>query len=394
MNEVDPYIKYLNDNLNKSPALGTSSYFNYVVPYSNESNQRFKKTNKKKTNKKQTTSNWLNNKSTTIGNIGTGIGNISNLLPSANNDGVTNTINAGYNAIADAAMSVPGVGTVIGGAMKAIDFGNKTLAGITGGATTIKNPGTTADKILSSNLFSLQPIGLLNSLTKSKISGTDQDLANIAQGYGNVNTTENKEIGGVSKAWSWLTGSKNKSKTLKAKTDLYNTENILKADIVNRNKKELLASNNAMQDVSMKNINKLFGGQNYKPIVAKNGTKLAFKNIKKRTLRKMQTGGKFNLLPTGALHTRKHNLSGELSEEITKKGIPVISYDEGGNVIQHAEIEKEELLLNIDLTKQLEKLKKEFEDGDENAALIAGQLLTKEILENTKDKSNLIENIK
>lgn len=439
---TDPYTNFYLNNLNKSPALGTSGYFNNISKNSNlykpysppldfgakdptwmqkdlkyknnmgfnsniyapekekessveswmTGNKYFKPETTKNTNNKD----WLTKNSKTvkgIGNVGNILGEVSKVIPPVNEDPTTNTINAGYNAVADAAMAIPGYGTLIGGAMKVMDFGNKALSGLTGGATTVQNPSTTADKILSSNLFGLSPIGITNALTKTKVSGTDKDIANIAQSYGGVNTTEDTEIGGVSKAWSWLTGSGNKAKQSKSITNLYNTQNVLKAKAVQDNLKKLKSASNITQDLASKNNQQLFGGQNYRTLSAKKGTKLSFTKIKKQAARKMQEGGKMNLLPTGALHARKHNLPNEIAEDLTKKGIPVISYDEGGEIIQHCEIERDEIIFNIDLTKQLEKLKKDFDNGDENAALVAGQLLTTEILENTIDKSQLIQNI-
>ena len=58
----------------------------------------------------------------------------------------------------------------------------------------------------------------------------------------------------------------------------------------------------------------------------------------------------------GALHARKHNLE---IEGITKKGIPVIMED-GGELSQQAEIEKNEVILHKELTDKLEKLLKDF----------------------------------
>lgn len=103
-------------------------------------------------------------------------------------------------------------------------------------------------------------------------------------------------------------------------------------------------------------------------------------------------GGKVNVIPEGALHARLHHL-GEIDEtlnekNITTKGIPVITQEEGGEIIQHAEIEREEIIFNIDVTNKLEKLRKE--DTDESA-IEAGKLLVDEIMNNTIDNTgNLI----
>lgn len=102
-------------------------------------------------------------------------------------------------------------------------------------------------------------------------------------------------------------------------------------------------------------------------------------------------GGKFNVIPEGALHARKHNMN---VEGITKKGIPVVSESDGGKVEQQAEIEREELILRLEVTKKIEELYKEYFKEDtsqkekDNLAIQAGKLLTKEILYNTKDNTN------
>lgn len=96
-------------------------------------------------------------------------------------------------------------------------------------------------------------------------------------------------------------------------------------------------------------------------------------------------GGSFNVIPEGALHARLHHM--ENAENLTKKGIPVVSEKEGGDLEQHAEIEKEEIILRLSLTKRLEELAKE--DTDE-AALEAGKILVEEILNNTVDNTNTL----
>ena len=125
-------------------------------------------------------------------------------------------------------------------------------------------------------------------------------------------------------------------------------------------------------------------------------------------IQKFQNGG--SLIPSGALHKNKHKLESinpELDGEITKKGIPVISYAEegdileyeadgetpkvlaeGGEIIQHAEIEKDEVILNLSLTKKLIELMKK----DTSEAMIeAGKILARELMEDTTDNTGLLE---
>lgn len=88
-----------------------------------------------------------------------------------------------------------------------------------------------------------------------------------------------------------------------------------------------------------------------------------------------------NIIPEGALHARKHHMDN--ADELTKKGIPVI--DEEGQ--QQAEIERDEIIFTLEVTKKLEEL---YEKGTDEAAIEAGKLLVKEILFNTEDRTNLI----
>lgn len=104
-----------------------------------------------------------------------------------------------------------------------------------------------------------------------------------------------------------------------------------------------------------------------------------------------KSGGSFNVIPEGALHARKHNMD---MEGITNKGIPVISKGEGGEIEQQAEIEREEIIFRLEVTKKLEELKEKYEDDDssqkekDEVAIEAGKLLVQEILYNTKDNTN------
>lgn len=103
--------------------------------------------------------------------------------------------------------------------------------------------------------------------------------------------------------------------------------------------------------------------------------------------RQFKNGGSFNVIPEGALHKNKHHLEDIDSkfEDVTSKGIPVISESEKGDITQHAEVEKEEIIFRLEVTKKLEELSKENTD---DAALEAGKLLVTEILYNTVDKTN------
>lgn len=115
---------------------------------------------------------------------------------------------------------------------------------------------------------------------------------------------------------------------------------------------------------------------------------------------KFQLGGKMNMIVTGALHARKHNLeelNPNLEGEITKKGIPVVVMNDGGEVqSQPAEVEKEELVLQIDTTKTIEDYYDEYNSTDSKTeknkiALECGKYLVDELLKNTDDPDKLIK---
>lgn len=86
----------------------------------------------------------------------------------------------------------------------------------------------------------------------------------------------------------------------------------------------------------------------------------------------------------------------EHAEGLTKKGIPVI--DDDGE--QQAEIEHSEIIFTLEVTKKLEEYYEIFYSDSasnsekEQAAFEAGKLLVFQILENTEDRTGLIESCK
>lgn len=105
----------------------------------------------------------------------------------------------------------------------------------------------------------------------------------------------------------------------------------------------------------------------------------------------LKNGGQMNVIPEGALHARKNNMEGA-GEDFTSKGIPVV--DNKGE--QQAEIEKNEVIFNKDLTDFLEENMKKYneENSDKDAiAIKVGKRLAKELLTNTDDRTGLIDDI-
>lgn len=101
-----------------------------------------------------------------------------------------------------------------------------------------------------------------------------------------------------------------------------------------------------------------------------------------------------NVIPEGALHAHKHHMDN--ADNLTKKGIPVI--DNEGE--QQAEIEKNEIIFTLEVTKKLEELYSKYTDQEysqkekDEVAIEAGKLLVKEILFNTDDRTSLIDTLK
>ena len=114
----------------------------------------------------------------------------------------------------------------------------------------------------------------------------------------------------------------------------------------------------------------------------------------KQESNKIEETNQKNVIPEGALHAHKHHM--ENAEDLTKKGIPVV--DNKGE--QQAEVEREELILSLEVTKQLENLYKRYQEDTntqkekDELAIEAGKLLVYEILHNTIDRTGLIKECK
>lgn len=105
-------------------------------------------------------------------------------------------------------------------------------------------------------------------------------------------------------------------------------------------------------------------------------------------------GGQMNVIPEGALHARKNNMEGA-GEDFTHKGIPVVDND--GE--QQAEIERNEVIFNKDLTDFIESNYKKFKSEEtknsekDEIAIKVGKRLVKELLTNTDDRTGLISEV-
>lgn len=222
----------------------------------------------------------------------------------------------------------------------------------------------------------LKAVNLLDKWTGKKAVGQATTGA-TATGY-NLEFNPN-----ASTSYGGLFGNK-KRKQANTLTKLEDVSNIKKIGTSQAATQNNLAAANSTQDILNKNYNALSGFKSFRAISAKQGTKLELNKIKK-----LASGGKVNVIPSGALHRELNHLGGDH----TRKGIPVILEKQGGEIDQQAEIERDELILNKSLTVKLEGLLKKYNDGNEDAAIEAGKILTYEILQNTKDNTGLLTTV-
>lgn len=332
------------------------------------------------------------------------------LIPKTEQSALTEGLNQGYDAAANAAMAIPGVGTIIGGAMKVGGMLSDGLTALGVGTDQM----TTADKILDSKFLKLTPLGLVNAIGAKKadtITKDNEAFEQVGSSYGGTQATVDDALTKSGKKYGLLSG---KARN-KANQQIHNAQmqQSKMSNIADEAQMAFTASNNPL--IGLGTQLQLNGGYQQSTVRAgKSGLKMdrefakrviKLSNGKKSKAKKIQEvagfqkggsidgmTGAVNVIPDGALHAHKHHLEdvdGKF-EEVTTKGIPVITEEKGGDIKQHAEVEREEIIFNLDVTKQLEKL---MQDGSDEAAIEAGKLLVHEILENTVDNTGLLKTV-
>lgn len=331
------------------------------------------------------------------------------LIPKTEQSALTEGLNQGYDAAANAAMAIPGVGTIIGGAMKVGGMLSDGLTALGVGTDQM----TTADKILDSKFLKLTPLGLVNAIGAKKadtITKDNEAFEQVGSSYGGTQATVDDALTKSGKKYGLFSG---KARN-KANKQIHNAQmqQSKMSNIADEAQMAFTASNNPL--IGLGTQLQLNGGYQQSTVRAgKSGLKMdrefakrviKLSNGKKSKAKKIQeevrmeevagfkNGGAVNVIPDGALHAHKHHLEdvdGKF-EEVTTKGIPVITEEKGGDIKQHAEVEREEIIFNLDVTKQLEKL---MQDGSDEAAIEAGKLLVHEILENTVDNTGLLKTV-
>lgn len=326
---------------------------------------------------------------------------IGSFIPKKEQSALTTGLNQGYDAAANMISSVPGVGTIVGGAMK---IGGMLSDGLTAlGVGT--DQMTTTDKILDSKFMKLTPMGLVNAFGAKKADTIYKDNETWEQqgsAYGGSMAKVDDALTKSGKKYGAFSG-KARRKANAQIAEAKRQQNLV-SDI-NQEAQDAFAASN-YSGIGLRNELALSGG--YRNMaVGRNGMKIldaesqwAREVLTKAKIRpkekleeqspKFAEGGKVNVIPDGALHAHKHHLE-DISpeyEQVTSKGIPVVTEEEGGKLKQHAEIERNEIIFRLEVTKKLEELMK---DGSDDAAIEAGKLLTHEIINNTVDNTGLME---
>ena len=151
-------------------------------------------------------------------------------------------------------------------------------------------------------------------------------------------------------------------------------------------------------ELNKQNINR-YNGNTYQSLaIGKEGLRLPDREMLDALYSKRVTSFKdggvigvdSNVIPEGALHRELNHMeeyNKELDKVITDKGIAVVTTDKEGKVEQVAEIEKEEIVFRLELTKRIEEL---WHEGTPEAMLKAGKLLVKEIMGNKDDNTEEI----
>ena len=282
---------------------------------------------------------------------------------------------------------------------QAEDKASKITSGVFNGLSTVASfvPGIgTLASVALKGLGSLFGAGV-----KSVKGNTANELVDTSSSYTGEDALASKKFGLLG-----LRGAKKYAGLVTRRQ--YNRD--LAANVLQEGKDDLLAANNVQQQQMRDILSKNGDDWMYtNTLSAKNGAKIkevkrlsslyskrliSKEPLKEGTTVEFKNGGSINVIPEGALHARKNNLT-EINPElegITKKGIPVISKEEGGEMIQHAEIERSEIIFNLETTKKLESLREQYnksEDKSEkdNLAIEAGKLLAQQIMENTIDNT-------
>ena len=260
----------------------------------------------------------------------------------------------------------------------------KEKTGITGAARFLNN---------AMNFLPGNPLAMGGKkLTDAELS---QETENIRSAFtGTLDDIDTAQSIGGSRVNFMLSG-KTRSK-MNDYVKEQNRKNALLTDISRTN--TLRKQSDYAQDLNKQNINRYSGNTYQNMAVGKEGLKLPNREMLDAIYAKKVTtfkdggiiGVDSNVIPEGALHKELNHMeeyNEDLDKVITDKGIAVVTTDKDGKVEQVAEIEKEEIVFRLELTKKIEEL---WHNGSQEAMLKAGKLLVKEIMGNTDDNTEEI----
>lgn len=305
---------------------------------------------------------------------------------------ITRGIDNAYDAAANMAMQI---NPVIGGAMEVGGLVSDGINAITGGTDGM----TTQDSIFSSTLGNLTGLGIINSAFGKRANTINKDNETWEQQGSAYEGSLAKVDDALTKSGKKYGLFSNRArKRANAQISEAKRQQNLVADINEEAQDAFTASN--YSGIGLRNQIALNGG--YRSMaIGRNGIKILDKELQwansilnktKASVPEFKSGGKVNVIPEGALHKNKHHLEDVNPEfkDVTNKGIPVVSKEDGGELVQHAEIERNEIIFNLDVTNKLEELMKK---GDDESAIEAGKLLVHEILNNTIDNTGILKEI-
>lgn len=316
---------------------------------------------------------------------------IGSFIPKKEQSALTTGLNQGYDAAANMISSVPGVGTIVGGAMK---IGGMLSDGLTAlGVGT--DQMTTTDKILDSKFMKLTPMGLVNAFGAKKadtIYKDNETWESQGSAYGGSMAKVDDALTKSGKKYGAFSN-KARKKANRQIAEAKRQQNAV-SDINEEARDAFQSQAGSIDRLNRRNALSMAGGYQSRGMrIGRVGVKLPTQEeiarvrefLASRT-KKFAEGGKMNVIPDGALHAHKNHMN---VDGITHKGIPVITEEDGG-VIQHAEIERNEIIFTKEVTEKLEALAKK---GTDEAAIEAGKILAREIIENTQDNTGLMREV-
>lgn len=316
---------------------------------------------------------------------------LSSFIPKKEQSGLTTGLDAGYDAVANGVGMIPGVGTVIGGAMKVGGLLSDGLTALGVGTDQM----TTADKIFDSKFMKLTPMGLVNAFGAKKADTIYKDNETWEQqgsAYGGSMAKVDDALTKSGKKYG-LFSNRGRKRANRQIAEAKRQQNAV-ADINEEARDAFQSQAGSIDRLNRRNALSMAGGYQSRGMrIGRVGVKLPtqeeiarVREILASRTKKFADGGKMNVIPEGALHAHKNHMD---VDGITHKGIPVITEEDGG-VIQHAEIERNEIIFTKEVTEKLEELAKK---GTDEAAIKAGKILAREIMENTQDNTGLMREV-